>query len=373
MSQTQTLILAIGAFQGLILFSLLVSDRRVTCASRLLGLQSLFIATTLVLPLIVAAEESRFAGLIGLLVFLPAGYGALTYLYCRTAITGAAPTRLDALHALPLAICYLLNFDILLSSEKALEFVRLAETTQLNHTLTTVVFYSQAAVYAGLLIRMVGRYQSRARQTLSSYNPEVFRWLWSLVAFMVAIWGLKFLFYFASPAPALNLLADGLLVAMVYFIAIMQWRNPRLFHIPQLATQLARPGTPGRAATDGVLDPDTRSGILQLAKEKVEGQALYRNSELTLAALAAEVGVGAHHLSETLNQHHGKNFNQFINEYRVAEVCAQLDRGSDRKLIDLALDAGFPSKSSFNAIFKKSTGQAPSQYRSQHRGQPRGQ
>ena len=60
-----------------------------------------------------------------------------------------------------------------------------------------------------------------------------------------------------------------------------------------------------------------------------------------------------------------KNFNRFINEYRVSEVCLQLEQGSDRKLIDLAMDAGFSSKSSFNATFKKLTGQTPSQYKRQ--------
>lgn len=370
MSQTQTLILAIGAFQGLLLFTLLVSDKRVNYASKLLGILCLFIATTFVLPLIVAAGESQFAWLIGFLVFLPASSGALIYLYCRTAITGSALKRIDILHILPLATCYLLNYDILFSAEKALDFVRMPEITLFKHTLTKIVFYGQTVVYAALLIRMVSRYQTKAKKTLSSYNPDIFRWLWSLITFMVAIWGLKILFYFISPAPILNLLADCLLVIMVYFVAIVQWRNPGLFHIQQLSTQLAtqrgQPKTPKyKQSSDGLLDQDTRSSILRLVQDQVKKQALYRNSELTLVTLAEKVGVTVHQLSETLNQHGGKNFNQFINEYRVAEVCEQLDHKSEQKLIDLALNAGFSSKSSFNAIFKKHTGQTPSQYRSQ--------
>lgn len=365
MSQTQTLILAIGGFQGFLLFTLLVSDKRVNYASKLLGIQCLFIATTFALPLIVDAGKSNLAWLISFLLFLPACYGALTYLYCRTAITGSALKPIDILHLLPLAICYLLNYDILFSPEKALSFVRMPETTLFRHTLTKVALYGQAVFYVALLIRMVSRYQAKAKQTLSSYNPDIFRWLWSLITFMVAIWGLKMLFTFIIRAPIVNILADCLLVIMVYFIAVVQWRNPSLFHIPQLTTQDVRPAPSSKQSSDGLLDEDTRESIFRSVQHQVKEQALYRNSELTLATLAEQVGVNVHHLSETLNQYGGKNFNLFINEYRVAEVCQQLDQKSERKLIDVALDAGFSSKSSFNAIFKKLTGQAPSLYRRQ--------
>jgi len=366
MSQTQTLILAIGGFQGFLLFTLLVSDKRVNYASKLLAIQCLFIATTFVLPLIVAAGESKFAWLISFLLFLPASFGALIYLYCRTAITGSPLKTIDILHLLPLAICYLLNYDILFSPEKALSFVRMPDTILFRHSLTKAVFYGQIMIYTALLMRMVSRYQTKAKQTLSSYNPDIFKWLWSLISFMVLIWSLKILFYFISRAPMVNILADFLLVIMVYFIAIVQWRNPSLFHIQQLTTQLVQATAPSsKPSSTGLLDQDTRSSILHLVQDQVKEQALYRNSELTLATLAEQVGVSVHHLSETLNQMGGKNFNLFINEYRVAEVCQQLDQKSERKLIDLALDAGFSSKSSFNAIFKKLTGQTPSLYRHQ--------
>ncbi|AOE50039.1 AraC family transcriptional regulator [Kangiella sediminilitoris] len=366
MSQTQTVILAIGAFQGFLLFLLLVSDKRVNYASRLLGILCLFIATTFVLPLIVAAGKSHFSWLIGFLVFLPACYNGLTYLYCRTAITGSSLKPIDILHLLPLAVCYLLNYDILFAPEKALSFVRMPETTLLKHTLTKIVFYGQAVVYLVLLIEMVRRYQSKAKQTLSSYNPDIFKWLWSLIGFMASIWLLKILSYFIIESPTVTVLADFLLVVLVYFVAIAQWRNPKLFQIRQLSAQLEHSTPSGdKQESRGVLDQDTRSSILHLVQKQVKEKALYRDSELTLATLADQIGVSIHQLSETLNQFGGKNFNQFINEYRVDEVCQQLDKNSKRKLIDMALEAGFSSKSSFNATFKKLTGLTPSQYRQQ--------
>lgn len=366
MSQFQTFILAIGAFQGVVLFVLLISDGRVSYASKLLGIQCFFISTTFALPLIVEANVSMSAWLIGPLVFLPACYGALTYLYCRTAITGASLKYSDIIHFLPLAICYFLNIDIVLSAEKAYAFVRMPETVEFRHTLTKLAYYGQIVVYTVLLVRLISYYQVKARQNLSSYNPEIFKWLWSLIVFTGLFWALKTLFYFLKLSSAVNILADFLLVLLVYGIAVIQWRNPGLFHVKQLKKELKlSKQSDSNTPTEGVLDQDMRSNFLSLVQEHVKNQALYRDSDLTLATLAEKVGISVHHLSETLNQEGGKNFNQFVNEYRVAEVCQQLKQKNDRNLVDLALEAGFSSRSSFNAIFKKITGKTPSLYRQQ--------
>jgi len=43
------------------------------------------------------------------------------------------------------------------------------------------------------------------------------------------------------------------------------------------------------------------------------------------------------------------------------------DPDEDGNILNIALDAGFKAKSSFNTIFKKSTGMTPSQFRKKHK------
>jgi AraC-like DNA-binding protein len=94
----------------------------------------------------------------------------------------------------------------------------------------------------------------------------------------------------------------------------------------------------------------------------------YRDPNLHLSALAERLGCSGKQLSALLNRHYRLNFNDFINNARIAEICAFLQDPKRRhdKLLALQLDAGFASKSVFNAAFKRVTGMTPSAWRSQH-------
>jgi AraC-like DNA-binding protein len=54
-----------------------------------------------------------------------------------------------------------------------------------------------------------------------------------------------------------------------------------------------------------------------------------------------------------------------VNGYRVREVQRRIRAGDTRtrKMLALALDAGFASKSTFNQAFRKHTNQTPSEFR----------
>ncbi|RZK44358.1 MAG: AraC family transcriptional regulator, partial [Hymenobacter sp.] len=85
--------------------------------------------------------------------------------------------------------------------------------------------------------------------------------------------------------------------------------------------------------------------------------------ELTLAELAQRLRTHPAQLSRIINLGCGQNFNDFVNTYRVAEARRKLAdaRFAHYSLVGVALESGFNSKSTFNRVFKKLTGQAPSE------------
>ncbi|HLS30661.1 MAG TPA: AraC family transcriptional regulator [Flavobacteriaceae bacterium] len=91
----------------------------------------------------------------------------------------------------------------------------------------------------------------------------------------------------------------------------------------------------------------------------------YLESDLTLPKLAEELDLSTHHLSQVINEMHGKNFFNFINKYRVAEVKRKIQdpEFQNYSLLGIAYESGFNSKSAFNRVFKNVTGMTPSEYR----------
>jgi len=96
----------------------------------------------------------------------------------------------------------------------------------------------------------------------------------------------------------------------------------------------------------------------------IEREKLYLNPEIKYTSLAEIVGINARYISEVLNRKIGKSFSELINGYRVKEVQKRLlDKSYQHiSLLEVAMDSGFNSKSSFNRIFKKHIGITPSEY-----------
>lgn len=116
------------------------------------------------------------------------------------------------------------------------------------------------------------------------------------------------------------------------------------------------------------LKPPTPSELRQKGiwlKSAVKSTYYYRDPELSLTSLAEKLGLTAHELSRIINTVLKKTFNDFINEFRVAEVIRKMqDPAHDRlTLLGIAYDSGFNSKATFNRTFRKMTGKSPAQYK----------
>ncbi|MBO9501588.1 AraC family transcriptional regulator [Brevundimonas sp. A19_0] len=98
-------------------------------------------------------------------------------------------------------------------------------------------------------------------------------------------------------------------------------------------------------------------------RRQIEAAGWVRDPGLTLSALAQHLGTNTSYLSRALNEGLRTSFSDFVNQERSRIVAAMLDEGRKDSLLDLALEAGFASKATFNRAFQHQFGCSPSAYR----------
>lgn len=118
------------------------------------------------------------------------------------------------------------------------------------------------------------------------------------------------------------------------------------------------------------LNHDTSYDAKALAQKRAqlsalfEQQHVYRDPELSLQGLASMLNWHTKETSAVINQGFEKNFNDFVNTYRVNEFKQIIvhQEGNSPRVLDSAFECGFNSKSTFNRVFKRLSGQTPKQF-----------
>lgn len=365
---------AVGSFQGVLLFFLLVCDKNTSAASKVLGLYCLTMGLAFFLPFIsFGVTWSVFHPLAAWLFFMPVMYGPLLYLYCKKVVFNATFKTRDLWHLTPLIACYVLNYDSLLFGHEAFRlWIFGADAPTERLWFSEFILFGVALVYLVATALLIHRYYQQASNTLSNFDPAVFKWLGVLIGSFVGIFVFKGIMAFTDTATmAMLVLSDALIVLIILLIALIQWKSPRFFEVSHSDQTIAplQDRITKSSTTSASVDVAVQSAMYESLLDHMQREQSYRDRELSLTKLAQLTGLSPHHLSEVLNQYAGKNFNQFVNEYRVKEVCEQLNASDTTPVLDLALKAGFASKSTFNTIFKKLVGMTPTQYRLQRNDQ----
>lgn len=110
------------------------------------------------------------------------------------------------------------------------------------------------------------------------------------------------------------------------------------------------------AAEEGIVE-DAR--IIHALMVLFEKEKLYMNVDIKIANVALMIGTNKTYLSRALNARLSKNFCQFVNYYRVREVCALFIENPDVEMREIAEQCGFNSSSNFSIVFKYNTGFTP--------------
>lgn len=115
------------------------------------------------------------------------------------------------------------------------------------------------------------------------------------------------------------------------------------------------------------LDDTEVCKLTSLLEEHMSSKKPWLNSELSITDVARSIGVTRHQLTQAINERLGMNFNSYINGYRIRYIVDEMEKGATdecrRTFLELAMNAGFNSKATFNRVFRDITGMTPSQYR----------
>lgn len=83
--------------------------------------------------------------------------------------------------------------------------------------------------------------------------------------------------------------------------------------------------------------------------------------KITLGMVAAEVNFNPEYFSRMFTRETGMNFIAFLNSLRMKQAVELLEH-TDKKVYEIAEEAGYSSLSYFSTAFKKSFGQTPAEY-----------
>ena len=99
--------------------------------------------------------------------------------------------------------------------------------------------------------------------------------------------------------------------------------------------------------------------------EQIQQNLLYLDPELSLRSLAKTLNIHPNLVSRIINEGLQQTFSDCINGYRVQAVIDKLTDENHKKstFLAIAFECGFNSKTTFNRVFKKQTGQTPQQFR----------
>lgn len=116
---------------------------------------------------------------------------------------------------------------------------------------------------------------------------------------------------------------------------------------------------------NSVINEDEKKRMREAIEEVMDNTLEFCSVDFNLDKLAALINSKSKYVSQVINESYGKNFNVFVNEYRIKEARRRLmdtRTYGNFTIAYIATDVGFKSNANFNLVFKKVTGITPSVY-----------
>jgi len=204
----------------------------------------------------------------------------------------------------------------------------------------------------GLAVLAVGVVWQGRDNDLVEMRAKVRMWfVGAFVTTVLAVALKEFFYLFHTAEPRLLGLAWMFVLSLVGNIAFFKM-NPGMRLVEEVSV--------------APIDSNLSDPLVEQLTHRMKEERLYADHDLRVSTLASLMGLPEYQLRRKINQTLGfRNFNQFVNQYRISEAGERLLSEPRTPVLTIALDVGFRSISSFNTAFDRQFGVSPTVYRAQ--------
>ncbi|TGK43484.1 helix-turn-helix domain-containing protein [Leptospira andrefontaineae] len=238
-------------------------------------------------------------------------------------------------------------------------YVFLASDIRKQASIFAKVLFSMPQVfYLTLILLTLGKVLKDKNIDLLESRREfrvIFSWVTGLYSMSVVL--MEVITKDAGYSAQLDLINSSFIFVLVFFISfrIFQFRE-NVFPNEEIQKE---------EETEDPLDEN----LLQKLNSLLRDKKIFLQENLTILALAKQLAVPEKKVRRLINKGLGyRNFNEFLNHYRIEEAKFMLSNPSknDFQVLRIAMDLGYGSLAPFNRAFKEIVGMTPSDFRKQN-------
>ena len=362
------LVLTLAVCVLLVIFQWLLSKQKII-ASRLLAGFFVCVGTSALCNLLLwndyiglHSEIAKMALSLGLVTAV-VGKCLCLYLYVVAITRANFSLRMkDALHLLNLLVVvgWVLWGGLDSDRLRFLSSVHTEDSVMLTHYLWHYLKFLPV-VYAFAAALEIYRYKQQLKQFYSSLSLQGPYWLLLLTLGFALNWLWSLSVHLIGQAVSFSI-ADsfGIFDNYITFLLVNALFVYSLLYAHQLLETKEKPKERELVAPVEI-SPDAIARI----RNAMEKQQLYLKQNLNIEDFARQVGIHFREVSSIINKEFNTNFFEFVNEYRVNRAKQMLldPQFADMTILDILLESGFNSKSSFHRFFKRYTGMSAAEFR----------
>lgn len=356
-----TWIFHIGIAQSIFSAFLLLRKRGNIITNKILGAWMIFIALELI-HMLLEITQSPVHSYTSNFAFYSLTFGPFLYLYVsKLAKENSSMQLKDLIHFVPYIFFSLVHLFFFTNRPLLSGQIEMDQGWFVLNILRVITLFISLTTYSILAIKVIRKHKKSIKDSFSFESSKItLNWLRHVTIIFIATYVVLIINSLTGNIAQEVMSTSHYIPAfgLTFFCFSLSYYG---FDQPLIFQKINNTDEVGSLH----LHSRTRGDYLNKLNDFMENEKPYLNSELTINTLAENMKLPRHYISDILKMDLNKNFFTLINEYRIEEVKQRL-LSEDFKydsVLQVALNSGFNSKSSFNAIFKQYVGTTPTEYR----------